>query len=105
MIKEKCILNETRQWEQLVCKLHFLDIKILEYIYFQNPGTTYFKALTMNIYKLNIKRTAIRNHIAKLEELGLIETVKSGILLINSVPEISDNVKRLILRCKMRWNI
>ena len=104
MIEKECVLIKAEQWEQLVCKLHFLDIKILEYVYLRNPGTTYFNSMLKDISKLNVKRTAIRNHISKLENLGLIQTVKSGILIINSMPETSENIRKLILRCKLRWN-
>jgi len=97
-------LYKTDQWEQLVKQIQFLDIKILEYVYFQCQGTTYFNSLLTRIARLNVKRTAVRNHIDKLEQLGLIKTIKSGILLINSVPEITDNVKKLVIRCKLRFD-
>jgi len=85
-------------------KLHFLDIKILEYVYLQESGASYFSALEKAMARMNIKRTAIRNHIDKLEELGLIKTVRSGVLLVNSVNDISANVGNLIKICKCRWN-
>ena len=103
MIENKLILKEAQNWEQLVHRLHFLDIKILEQVYLPQPTTTYFNALLSKTRKMNVKRTAIRNHIRKLEEFGLLKTIKSGILVINSIPEIAENVTKLILRCKLRW--
>lgn len=90
-------------WENLVKTLHFLDIKILEYLYLPESTTTYFKILLKEFEKFNIKRDALRNRISKLEKLGLIKTINSGILLINSIPQISDNVQKLVLLCKLRW--
>ena len=104
ILQKHAAFNEAEQWEQLVCELHFLDIKILEYVYLRCQGAIYFNALLKSISKFNVKRTAVRNHIAKLEELGLIETIKSGMLFVNSIPEISENVKKLILKSKLRWD-
>ncbi|MEW6040589.1 MAG: HTH domain-containing protein [Elusimicrobiota bacterium] len=104
-LKQYATLKGHEFWEHLVHRIGFLDIKILENLYIPSATTTYFNALLKKMNRLNVKRTAIRNHIDKLEELGLIETIKSGILLVNSIPEIQDNVKKLIIRCKLRWDI
>ena len=90
-------------WENLVYRLHFLDIKILECLYFPEPTTTYFKDLQNQIGRWNVKRTAIRNRVRKLERLGLLKTINSGLLFINSNPQMTENVQKLILRCKTRW--
>ena len=104
MEQKECILKGTEYWEQLVRQLGFLDIKILENLYLPAATTTYFDALLKKLYRLNVKRTAIRNHVRKLEELGLIETIKSGLLLVNSISDIQDNARKLIVRCKLRWD-
>ena len=101
--ENKCILTKAIEWEQLVKRLHFLDIKILENLYLPEPTATYFKALERKFDRVNVKRTAIRNHIKKLEDLGLLETLKSGILLVNSIPQIAENVRMLIIHSKLRW--
>lgn len=95
--------KETGFWEGLVHTLHFLDIKLLEWLYLPELTTTYFKELLNRLQRYNIKRDAVRNRIKKLEKLGLIETVNGGILVINSIPQIADNVRKLILCWKHRW--
>ena len=104
MINENVLLLKPEAWESLLNKLSFIDIKILELLYLPEITTTYFIALEKKIKNLNVKRTAVRNHVQKLEEFGLLKTINSGILLINSIPEIAENVKKLVLLCKLRWS-
>ncbi|OGR46958.1 MAG: hypothetical protein A2X34_09700 [Elusimicrobia bacterium GWC2_51_8] len=103
MIEQKQILQNVEFWEQLIHTLHFLDIRILEHVYLRDSGASYFAALEKTMGKMNVRRTAIRSHVTKLETLGLIKTIRSGILVVNSVPEISENVGKLITLCKLRW--
>lgn len=71
MKEQKQILHNLEFWEQLVGRLHFLDIRILEYVYVQENGATYFTSVEKAMKKMNVRRTAIRNHTRRLEEFGL----------------------------------
>ena len=104
MLETQKLQTQTVQfWEKLVHTLHFLDVKILECLYLPEPTTTYFRSLMNQIGRWNVKRTAIRNRVTKLEKLGLLETINSGLLVINSIPQIADNIQKMILHCKIRW--
>jgi len=90
-------------WNLLIKKLKIIDVFILEILYVPRSTATFMQDVVNRIGKYNLQRTAIRNRLDKLELLGLIKLQRSSLTCVNSIPSMEENVKRLIVCCKMRF--
>lgn len=90
-------------WDFCARNLSLTDIKILEYIY--SKGCLAFLELlpAMAQHPVGLKRFAVRKRINRLKELGLIDVINSGILILNTIPRIEADVKRFILLWKAKF--
>ena len=92
-------------WNYLLSNLHFTEIKILEALYFPVPVSMYFDELVQKISKCNIRRTALRNIISKLERVGLVKSANSGLLFIFPELNLNEHMKRFIVLAKARFGV
>lgn len=90
-------------WELLVKRLKIIDVFILEILYVPHATATFMQDVVNRIGKYNLQRTAIRNRLDRLELLGLIKLQRSSLTCVNSIPSLEQNMKRLIICCKMRF--
>ncbi|KKW22069.1 MAG: hypothetical protein UY62_C0012G0005 [Parcubacteria group bacterium GW2011_GWF2_50_9] len=92
-----------RFWALLIKKLKVIDIFILEILYVPRSTATFMQDVVNRIGKYNLQRTAIRNRLDRLELLGLIKLQRSSLTCVNSIPALEQNIKKLIICCKMRF--
>ena len=90
-------------WESLDKQLKISDIFILEMLYLPSATATFMQDIVNRLERLNLKRTAVRNRLNRLEKLGLIKLNRSSLTCVNSIPAIEIFVKKLIINCKMRF--
>jgi len=87
-------------WEELLFDLRHLEIRILELIYLPEPRTFALGKFIQKIKKLNYSEKTIRRKLKNLENLGLIQVIRSTIMIINPVLDLAKNIKTLTIM----WN-
>lgn len=107
---DKNILNSLYEssefWNHLLTNLHFTEVKTLEYLYCPDLTSMCFNDLVHKMAtSCNIKRTAVRNIVYKLEKIGLIESVNSGLLFLYPTSNLKDYVQKFIALSKARFGI
>lgn len=90
-------------WEVLIKKLKIIDVFILELLYIPRSTATCMQDVVNRMSKYNLQRTAVRNRLDRLELLGLIKLRRSSLTCVNSIPALEQNVKKLIVCCKVRF--
>jgi hypothetical protein len=92
-------------WENLIFNLKYHEIKVLELIYLPEPKPVTFKRIRMFFLKMNYCEMTARRKLKKLENIGLIKVINSGVLLINPVNGLQNNVIKLIRQCMIRYGM
>jgi len=92
--------TENIDWEELVFSLRHLEIRILEIIYLPEPIPMAFGTLIQRARGLNYSERTLRRKILKLENLGLINVIRSAVILINPIIDLEKRIKSLTLL----WN-
>ena len=54
-------------------------------------------------HPIGLKRFGVRTRVYRLKELGLVDVINSGILILNTIPRIETDVKRFILLWKAKF--
>ena len=101
LIKSKNSLQKDIDWEDLVFNLRHIEIRILEIIYLPEPKPLALNTLFQKTKRLNYSERTIRRKIHKLETLGLINVVRSTIMIINPILNLHKNIKKLTVL----WNL
>lgn len=97
-------LNKIK-WSDLVFQLRIDEVKILELVYLPSSKPITFKEIDKQIRRLNLCTKTARRKVKKLEELGLIEVIKSYGLFINPIYKIENNAIELIRQCKLKFGL
>lgn len=92
-----------RFWLALTKRLTIIDIFILQILYVPTSTATHLQDIVNRISKYNLRRTAVRNRLDKLESLGLIKMTRSSLTCVNSIPALESRVKKLIMFCKLKF--
>ena len=87
-------------WEDLLFELRHLEIRILEIIYLPEPKPLAFSTLVQRTKGLNYSVRTLRRKIHKLETLGLIDVIRSTVMIINPILNLQKNIKTLTIL----WN-
>ncbi len=87
-------------WEDLLFELRHLEIRLLEIIYLPEPKPLAFRTLVQRTKGLNYSARTLRRKIHTLETLGLIDVIRSTVMIINPILNLQKNIKTLTIL----WN-
>jgi len=105
-IRETIILQDLNFWENISTALNVNEIRLLELIY---KNKNYMFDLLINdlkkCYHIKISKSTARRIILKFDKLGLISLVKSKPLFINEVIGLEDNMRKVLIISKNRYQL
>jgi len=87
-------------WENLLFELRHLEIRILEIIYLPQARPFALGTLIQRTKALSYSARTIRRKIQRLAALGLIDVIRSTVMIINPVLNLQKNIKSLTIL----WN-
>lgn len=96
MINQEIEREEIRITQELLKDLHALQIDVLENLYANSRVITFQHLKKIFSLRYNVSDKTLRRRIDKLEEMGLIESIKSYEKLIRPIPKIKDELLHAI---------
>jgi len=87
-------------WDDLLFELRHLEIRILGLVYLPEPKSLALGTIIQKTAKLGYSTRTVRRKIRRLEILGLIQVIRSTIMIINPVLNLEKNIKTLTVL----WN-